>query len=157
MTPRANHRLLLPAARMLRGILETYSVGAVDVAFEGFPRGACGATSDILARYPREFARVDALYASGTRGLASHAWVVADGWIVDITADQFGRPPVIVTQDDAWHRRWKVEVRPRPPSTTQAQWSLYPRAAWRAVVDGMAAAKTISGACRSHVIAGAPV
>ncbi len=27
----------------------------------------------------------------------SHAWVEAAGWIIDITADQFGAPPVIIT------------------------------------------------------------
>lgn len=27
----------------------------------------------------------------------SHAWVVSDGFIVDITADQFGAEPIIVT------------------------------------------------------------
>jgi hypothetical protein len=27
----------------------------------------------------------------------SHAWVECDGFIVDVTADQFGAPPVIVT------------------------------------------------------------
>jgi hypothetical protein len=26
----------------------------------------------------------------------SHSWVVSAGWIVDITADQFGAPPVVV-------------------------------------------------------------
>ncbi len=27
----------------------------------------------------------------------SHAWVECEGWIVDITADQFGADPIIVT------------------------------------------------------------
>ena len=29
----------------------------------------------------------------------SHAWVTCPGWIVDVTADQFGAAPVIVTAD----------------------------------------------------------
>ena len=31
----------------------------------------------------------------------SHAWVEADGFILDVTADQFGAAPVIVTETDA--------------------------------------------------------
>jgi hypothetical protein len=27
----------------------------------------------------------------------SHSWVECDGWIIDVTADQFGSPPVIIT------------------------------------------------------------
>ena len=113
VTTPASPRVLLPVARKMREILESYSASAVEVAFEAFPIGACGATSELLARYLREFVQVDALYASGglyasgEHGRASHAWVVADGWIVDITADQFGQPPVIVTQDEAWHRDWE--------------------------------------------------
>ena len=30
-------------------------------------------------------------------GWASHAWVEADGLVIDITADQFGYAPVVVT------------------------------------------------------------
>lgn len=34
-----------------------------------------------------------------------HAWVTADSWIIDITADQFGSPPVLLTgRDDARYR-----------------------------------------------------
>ncbi|AWN54157.1 hypothetical protein DK412_23150 [Methylobacterium sp. 17Sr1-1] len=33
-------------------------------------------------------------------GWVSHAWVEAEGFVVDITADQFGNPPVVVTPVD---------------------------------------------------------
>ena len=35
--------------------------------------------------------------------LASHVWVEAEGFIVDITADNFGQPAVIVEHDFDWH------------------------------------------------------
>lgn len=75
--------------------------------------GACGRTSlfvrDVLRR--RGY---DAQWSNGVPRRAetppigdfgflahgrweSHAWVTCQGWIVDITADQFGAPPVIVT------------------------------------------------------------
>ena len=33
----------------------------------------------------------------------SHSWLVVGSYIVDITADQFSQPPVIVTLNSAWH------------------------------------------------------
>jgi len=74
--------------------------------------GSCGRTSlfvrDVLRRQG-----YDTLWSNGVPRLAetspvgdfgffagrweSHAWVTCQGWIVDITADQFGAKPVIVT------------------------------------------------------------
>lgn len=34
------------------------------------------------------------------KGWVSHAWVEADGFVADITADQFGHPPVVVIPVD---------------------------------------------------------
>lgn len=53
-------------------------------------------------------ARADARPAglSTGDGWVSHAWVETAGWIIDITADQFGHAPVIVTSvDDPTYRR----------------------------------------------------
>jgi hypothetical protein len=80
-----------------------------------FPRGCCGDVSTVLGvilkpRYEQVF------YVSGKRKISlgkiqTHAWVQAEGVIVDITADQFvGMAPVIVTRDQTWHRSWKIET-----------------------------------------------
>src|SRR5690606_4098612 len=44
-------------------------------------------------------------------GWRGHYWVVDDGWstILDITADQFGWPPVLIT--DAEDRRYRANYR----------------------------------------------
>jgi hypothetical protein len=44
----------------------------------------------------------------------SHAWLEVEGIVIDITADQIGLPPVIVSEDSQWHSEWQRE-RPRPP------------------------------------------
>lgn len=70
-----------------------------------FPNGACGDTSDI-GRYLGEVCGLDAVYLCATRPAdsqdQSHAWIEVDGVIVDLTADQFGEPPVIVTRSSLW-------------------------------------------------------
>ncbi|WP_319825504.1 transglutaminase domain-containing protein [Thalassovita sp.] len=80
---------------------------------EGSPRlqapsqGTCGRSSLFL----REVLRAEGLMAEFVAGSPSegqegywlggawhgHAWVEVEGWIVDVTADQFGAPPVIVS------------------------------------------------------------
>ncbi len=75
--------------------------------------GACGRTSlfvrDVLRRQGHEsqwsngVPRRSETSPIGDLGFLargrweSHAWVTCQGWIVDITADQFGAEPVIVT------------------------------------------------------------
>jgi len=75
--------------------------------------GACGRTS-LFVRDALRREGYDAVWSNGVPRLSetsqigdfgflvhgrweSHAWVTCQGWIVDITADQFGAPPVIVT------------------------------------------------------------
>jgi len=75
--------------------------------------GACGRTS-LFVRDALRREGYDAVWSNGVPRLSetsqigdfgflvqgrweSHAWVTCHGWIVDITADQFGALPVIVT------------------------------------------------------------
>ena len=74
--------------------------------------GSCGRTS-LFVRDVLRWQGHDAHWSNGIPRLAetspigdfgffagrweSHAWVTCQGWIVDITADQFGAGPVIVT------------------------------------------------------------
>ncbi|MFA0511604.1 MULTISPECIES: hypothetical protein [unclassified Vibrio] len=59
----------------------------------GFPSGCCGDTSNLLGLFLKNAYGKDSTYISG-KGLGnnreqSHAWLVCDGYIIDITADQF--------------------------------------------------------------------
>ena len=60
-----------------------------------------------------------------------HAWVECDGWIVDVTADQFDAPPVIVTPVGDSRYRAGVDAaepeflarRQRVAAALMAQWN----------------------------------
>ncbi len=66
--------------------------------------GTCGRSSAFLAKVLSECAvrsqvehgwfRITGQAAEGAR-VSRHAWVTAERWIIDITADQFGAPPVL--------------------------------------------------------------
>jgi hypothetical protein len=80
---------------------------------------------------------MNAAYAeAGRPGGMSYAWVDIDGVIVDITADQFGQSPVMLTTHSPWHDTWSTKP-PRPICGPEG-WPSYPSAAWQAIVDGMA-------------------
>jgi hypothetical protein len=106
----------------------------------GFPKGACGSSSELVARYLREFYSYDAKYMSGWRAShVTHAWVQVGEVVVDLTADQYdGCPPVIVARDSRWHQQWQTEA-PRNP-VMPSNWPDYPYEAWERLVSGMAQA-----------------
>lgn len=59
----------------------------------GFPAGCCGDTTKLLGLYLKQKYDISTEYVSAT-GLGdnqdqSHAWLICDGYIIDITADQF--------------------------------------------------------------------
>ena len=66
----------------------------------------CGRSSAFLQRVITEDCGLPATIGCGTFGLLkkhdwiSHFWVECDGWIVDVTADQFKAAAVIVTTSD---------------------------------------------------------
>lgn len=63
--------------------------------FRKFPTGQCGHTSDLLAQYYIDNGISDITYVVGTysgddfEDIQSHAWLVVNDMIVDITVDQF--------------------------------------------------------------------
>jgi hypothetical protein len=70
-----------------------------------YPKGSCGDTAMLMGTYLIKcgFERVE--YVVGIDGEHSHAWLECDGFIVDLTADQFGCEidRVIVTRNRSWH------------------------------------------------------
>lgn len=63
-----------------------------------FPLGACGDASLVLAWYLRQHGLTELIAYVCSNEIPSHAWLEVEGWLVDITADQFssGHPPIWV-------------------------------------------------------------
>lgn len=115
------HERLLAAATTVRSALEQ-----PDLTFEGFPTGYCQGASKMLAKYLVEVEGITPVeaVANGTRYLPrpgypdwpieqSHFWLEQSGYIIDITADQFGGgvEPVLVTADRRWHDQFRGQTR----------------------------------------------
>lgn len=125
-------------AAAARRILEVLRQSTNNVAFKNFPHGCCGDTSELLGRYFVELMGKNAQYVTAERhDDHSHAWLVVDGFIIDITADQFGQDPIIVAEESVWHDGWDQEP-PRQPLCSQELWGAYPSSVWNALVEGLA-------------------
>lgn len=103
-------------ATAFRKAIEQCDKARLPISFETFPRGSCGDTAHLLGTFFREHGMGTFQYICGERGATwaewhSHAWLHADGVIVDITADQFSEvtEPVIVTTNSAWHSTFDQE------------------------------------------------
>ncbi|ELB2784028.1 hypothetical protein QNE30_003930 [Vibrio alginolyticus] len=78
----------------------------------GFPNGCCGDATDLLGLYLLQYHNLDSEYVCGN-GLGenfnqSHAWLVCNGYIIDITADQFNEdgyelPAVVIEKQSSFH------------------------------------------------------
>ena len=78
----------------------------------GFPNGCCGSATDLIGLYLLKHHNLDSEYVCGS-GLGnnsdlSHAWLVCNGYIIDITADQFNvdgyeLPSVIIEKHSSFH------------------------------------------------------
>jgi hypothetical protein len=91
---------------------EVVDAGGAPGHMSGFPRGCCGAMSDMLGEYLNSSGIGVFLYVRANREMASHAWVELDGIIIDITADQFqGRQRVYVGEADDWYKEWDVDAK----------------------------------------------
>jgi hypothetical protein len=80
-----------------------------------FPVKCCDHGMRLLALYLTDLGYEGLSKAKGSRpGHLYHVWLVQNGIILDITADQFdeGLDPVIVTRRSPWHDAWKPELRP---------------------------------------------
>jgi hypothetical protein len=98
------------AARRFRTALETADSLRL-LGLRSFPKAACGDASRLLAQYLRDRGFGEWAIVSAWRdGLSrSHAWLEQDGWLIDITADQFddGLEPVTVVRRSDWHESWE--------------------------------------------------
>lgn len=94
--------------------------------FSSFPRGCCGNTSDMLARWLNEKGCVGIKSVSGKRPLARHAWLEINEIIVDITSDQFsdGLSPVYIGRNRDFHDLF-INQTIREPSISKSLLNIY--------------------------------
>jgi len=90
----------------------------------GFPAGCCGDATDLLGIYLLKHHSLESDYVCG-HGLGdnsnqTHAWLVCQDYIIDITADQFNDdgyelPSVIIEKQSPFHELF-YELTSRPIS-----------------------------------------
>lgn len=116
MSPSTDEDQVRETAKQLRRLLDSMPKPELPPAMREFPRGSCGDTSLLLGALlaDRGFRGFDCV--SAERGLivdgtwTSHAWLVSESLIVDITADQFPDAPaaIIVARKSSWHAQFTI-------------------------------------------------
>jgi len=140
MGNRQNLRSVLTAlASAARRGLEGMSLQeACADGFEGFPSGTCGAVSELMGRIVLERTGRHGTYVCGTahptlKPQHSHAWLEVDGFIVDLTHDQFSTTNLVgwVFETSAWHSGFERET--QALCLSPVQWAAYPLHAYAAM------------------------
>ncbi|CAN7705915.1 hypothetical protein [Mesorhizobium sp. LjNodule214] len=112
-------------AQRVRAALARLKPEELPIGLKLFPRGACGDACLILGAALQDKALGNFRYVCGLThkdgGNESHAWLVGEGLIIDITADQFmdGMPAVFVESASDWHDRWDDVTEPGPADYRQ--------------------------------------
>jgi len=99
-------------ASSFRGAIERARIDRAPGALPYFPDGACRLTSRLLAQYlarrPDCSAFGHATLVSGvlpgSESGARHYWLELGGVVVDLTADPFGQPRVVVGSRTSFHQ-----------------------------------------------------
>lgn len=96
---------LLKLASDFRAAIERCPRARLPITFESFPHGSCGDASLLLAKYLERNGHTGFVYILGWRGERSHAWLLRNSLVIDITADQFEdqEQHVIVDYNSEWH------------------------------------------------------
>jgi len=101
---------LVLRASTLREYLDGPESGRHLSLFDRFPEGCCKLSSIFFLKLIVDLDRIGGgfLVANAERGEARHAWSEVGGWIVDLTADQFGDcdDPCLVARTSQWHDSW---------------------------------------------------
>jgi hypothetical protein len=99
-------------ATAFRDAIEATRAERVPGALPYFPEGACRMTSRLFAQHLAHrpdgaaFGRPQLLSGvlPGTEAAVRHFWLEVNGAVVDLTADPFGQPPVVVGSRTAFHQ-----------------------------------------------------
>jgi hypothetical protein len=93
-----------------------------------FPRGACGHAAELLGQYLIQKFDIAPEYVNQWAyddiggWTDSHAWLEWNGLTIDITGDQFGWDPVIVTREPTFHGSGEPAERHPVCLPHQADW-----------------------------------
>lgn len=105
--PAPSDEALRRVAVDFRGAIERSIAERASPHLPYFPDGACTLVSWLLALHLRGSGVLDVRFVSGhfpgKESYARHAWLVVDGSVVDLTADPFGQPPVVVGAPTPFH------------------------------------------------------
>lgn len=101
---------LLWYCQKFRKAIETCNKNKLSVAFLAFPRGSCGDSSLLLARFLKEEGLGEFDYICGSRDSETHAWLKQGDTIIDITSDQFsdGLGRIYIGSKNAFHSSFEV-------------------------------------------------
>jgi hypothetical protein len=100
---------LMRAATAFRRAFESIDLSDAPGFLPKFPCGCCSWATWFLGHFLKyECGLSPRRYHSASRDDDNHEWLVVEGIIVDITADQFDdcSDPIIVTRTSAWHEKW---------------------------------------------------
>jgi len=129
---------LLRLASAARAGLETMTAKERGLEFGSFPHGTCGPVSELMGRIVLERTGHEGIYVCGDGHPAlkpqqSHAWLEVEGFIVDLTHDQFEGTGLSgwVHETSAWHAKFDRE--PHGLCLKPTQWGMYPNAAYVAM------------------------
>ncbi|MEG2740467.1 hypothetical protein [Clostridium sp.] len=94
-------KLIKEIATKFRFVLQEFND---DYILCDFPLGCCGDTSKLLGYYLKQEKNIQTIYVSG--GSGHHAWLEYEGYIIDLTADQFDNvnEKVIISDDITWYK-----------------------------------------------------
>ena len=98
-------------AAAFRDAIESARAERAPGALPYFPDGACRMTSRLLAQHLARRPDADTFgrpqlvsgILPGSGAAARHFWLEVNGAVVDLTADPFGEPPVVVGSRTAFH------------------------------------------------------
>ncbi len=120
--------LIKSLAKKFRRKIESYpNKDDLFITLQNFPKGSCGDASLLLNHSLQERGITDFTYYSGVNQSGqSHAWLKHGEWILDITADQFGKyPEVWLTKSDEWHSQFNTLI--QEGSSIQKYIGSYPK------------------------------
>ncbi len=108
---------LRDSAVRFRAIIDAADRSTWGVVFESFPRGSCGAVSEMFGTYLLEERNIKpsivlATHSAGFDAYGSHAWLMVSDVILDLAGDQFQHDPLpapFVNTDRTWHDQWSID------------------------------------------------
>ena len=132
------------ASRSFRAALDQVPTEVWATSYiDNFPHGACGHVSELVGRYLSDQFSIEPEYVCGTlydgegNRLSSHAWLEWNGVTIDISADQFGWPPVIVSDCSTYHANIEIEER-HGLNEDIAWWGQYCARIWNSAMGFLA-------------------